>query len=81
MEQQVSFAIHNTDLEYSQAQIPPPPPTTEPQDALTSLLTIVNMANSIGPTVMLSTPVMETLIIDANQHNTSGIEELLAQTL
>ena len=82
MEQQVSFAIHNTDLEYSQAQttqIPPLP--TEPQDALTSLLTIVNMANSIGPTVMLSTPVMETLIIDATQNNTHDIEELLAQTL
>lgn len=83
MEQQVSFAIHNTDPEYSQAhsaQIPPPP-TTEPQDALTSLLTIVNMANSIGPTVMLSTPVMETLIIDSRQNDISGIEELLAQTL
>ena len=84
MEQQVSFAIHNTDLEYSQAhstQIPPPPPTTEPQDALNSLLTIVNMANSIGPSVMLSTPVMETLIIDARQNNTPDIEELIAQTL
>lgn len=84
MEQQVSFAIHNTDLEYSQAhstQIPPPPPTTEPQDALNSLLTIVNMANSIGPSVMLSTPVMETLIIDARQNDTSDIEELIAQTL
>ena len=84
MEQQVSFAIHNTDPDYSQAhspQIPPPPPTTEPQDALTSLLTIVNMANTIGPSVMLSTPVMETLIIDSSQNNTSGIEELIAQTL
>jgi len=82
MEQQVSFAIHNTDLEYSQAQttqIPPLP--TEPQDALTSLLTIVNMANSIGPTVMLSTPIMETLIIDSTQQNNiSNIEELLTQT-
>jgi hypothetical protein len=85
MEQQVSFAIHNTDLVYSQThstQIPPPPPpSTEPQDALNSLLTIVNMANSIGPSVMLSTPVMETLIIDARQNDAPDIEELLAQTL
>ena len=81
MEQQVSFAIHNTDLEYSQAQstqIPPLPPTIEPQDALSSLFTIVNMANSIGSNVMLSTPVIETLIIDTN---TSDIEEILTQTL
>jgi hypothetical protein len=83
MEQQVSFAIHNTDPEYSQAHSPqiPPPPPTEPQDSLTSLLAIVNMANSIGPTVMLSTPVMETLIIDASQNNPSNLEELIAQTL
>ena len=83
----VSFAIHNMDLDTisssssssSFIQTNPPPMTTEPQDAFNSILTIVNMANSIGPSVMLSTPAMETLIIDAT--NNSELQEIIETSL
>lgn len=85
MEQQVSFAIHNTDIDYSQSQssqIPLPPPlSNEPQDSLSSLFTIVSMANNIGPTVMLSTPAIETLFVNTTENNAYGVEELLSETL